>query len=76
MDISQEKINAKLVELNSGETGAPWTAIEGQNALMQTDFNTSGAVFNMGKAVVVKLFMNRNTGELKTFPLQMFKQDS
>ncbi len=75
MKPSQAKIDAKLAELNTGLTPAEWVPIDEQSALMKTEIKDGNAVFNMGSALVVKTFMNLKTGELKLYPLSIFKED-
>lgn len=75
MDISEEKITAKLTELNTGLNPAEWVAIEEQSALMKTELKDGNVVFNLGSALITKVFMNLKTGELKLYPLSIFKEN-
>lgn len=75
MEISQVKIDAKLAELNAGLTPSPWSAMEEQSALMKTEFKDGKPVFYGSTAFIVKIFFNNITGELKFFPINMFKKD-
>jgi len=68
-------IRAKIVELNSGETG-DWEEITGNHALTSVDgdFRTnSNIVFKPASGVPLKAFLNRRTGEIKIFPAIMFE---
>lgn len=76
MDVSQEKIAAKLAELNTGLDPAEWVAVDEQSSLMKTEFKDGNTVFNLGSALVTKVFMNLKTGELKLYPLSIFKENN
>lgn len=75
MDISEEKITAKLTELNTGLNPAEWVAIEEQSSLMKTELKDGNVVFNLRSALITKVFMNLKTGELKLYPLSIFKEN-
>lgn len=68
-----QKVQAKLIELQT-KTGHVWTTSDGYHALTSVSFNTSGAVFNPSKGVVVKVFLDTYTKEIKLFPFGMFER--
>lgn len=74
MKIDPDKIQKKLDELNAGTgTVKPWIAVDGYNAITQANIDTSPPTFLPASGILVKVFVNRQTGELKNFPLVLFE---
>ena len=48
-------------------SGGIWIALSGYHVLIAADVNSDGVKFNMNAGVVVKTFVNLQTGEVKTF---------
>ena len=66
------KVLAKVKELNGGETGH-WLAIPGYHALTKVELNQGNANFFPGTGVILKVFVNGRTGEIRIFPAPMFE---
>ncbi len=58
-----------LKELNEKETNNPWTYGPGYHALLRAEFqnNNTEIKFDLSAGAVVKSFVNRETGELRTY---------
>lgn len=61
------KVSAYLLKLNKGPSG-PWVAAEGFQIWPEFVFGRGGQQNNIkvGEGVVVKVFFNNQTGEMKT----------
>lgn len=72
-----EKVVAYLSKLNKGVTGSPWKAASGFNMLLGFEFGKVGQnnIIKAGEGVVVKVFFNNNTGEIKTVLAQAMVKD-
>lgn len=67
MEDDEGKIKGILLKLNE-EDGSDWEEIEGYHALMSVNFEpVIGARFSSGTGIIVKGFINHNTGEIKTY---------
>ena len=77
MEEDSVKVSAYLQILNGGPTG-PWVAADGFNIWLGFKFGKKGQnnTINADEGVVVKVFFNNQTGELKTVLAQaMVKND-
>jgi len=63
----KDKIAALLRLFNGGSTG-PWIATEGFNIMLGFEFGKNGQANTIkgGEGVVVKVFLNSETGEART----------
>ena len=77
------KVQAKINLLNGADpqqtllinVPGPWEAVNGYFATLKTDLNNGTATFFGNNGFVLKLFFNRETGEIKCFPAQIFEKD-
>jgi len=76
MEEDDEKVSTYLQKLNEGPIG-PWVASKGFNIWLGFQFGKTGEnIINGGEGIVVKVFFNNQTGELKTVLAQaMVKND-
>jgi len=65
---------AQIIEaLNRSTPGQIWIALDGIHALTTvTNGGMTGITFNPASGIVVKTFVNQNTGEIKLFPAKIF----
>ncbi len=65
---------AQIIEsLNALTPGQIWIALDGTQALTTVVNNGSGNIsFNPASGIIVKAFLNQNTGEIKLFPAKIF----
>lgn len=68
--LQADKIATKLRELNLNGT---WNQVEGLFAVTQVEAKPDNVAFNPGAGVVLKLFINTGTGEIKMFPANLFE---
>lgn len=68
--LQPDKIATKLRELNLNGT---WNEVSGLFAVTQVEAKLDSVAFNPGTGVVVKLFVNTRTGEMKMFPANLFE---
>lgn len=73
MKIDSTKIDKTLETLNQGDTAKPWIAVDGYNAVTQVSIDTDPPTFFADSGIMIKAFVNRNTGELRFYPLLIFK---
>ena len=75
---SKEKVNRKLIELNSREEGKPWMPGEGLHALTKFNFKQPDGSdvpeFTGNTGLPVKAFVHSITGEIKLFAAVLFKE--
>ncbi|HEX4775090.1 MAG TPA: hypothetical protein VH234_06255 [Candidatus Saccharimonadales bacterium] len=62
-----KKIDAIIAKLKKETGSSSWKAAEGFHALMAVDAAAYGVNFNAGKGLIVKTFVNDDTGEVRTF---------
>jgi len=64
-----EKIKAKIKELNGGKDSGPWDEASGFSIMpsIAFDMQTKGYVITVDTGIMVKLFINTETGDTKTF---------
>lgn len=76
MDEDDVKVAAYLRKLNKGNVGH-WVASEGFNIWLKFQFGKKGAPNNIdaGQGIVVKVFFNDLTGEVKTVLAQAMVKD-
>lgn len=70
MKIDESKIEAKKVSL-----GADWIVVNGMHAITTAEFKGDSTNFNPAQGILVKTFINNKTGEMKFFPIILFKKD-
>ena len=72
MPIMYKSVAEIIVYLNSQGQGN-WIALDGVQALTTVTYtSTTDIAFNPGSGVVIKTFVNQNTGEMKLFPAKIF----
>lgn len=72
MQIDPQKVQKKLEELN--KDGKFWEVFAGEYALTQVGLSDCDKVtFYPSKGILVKVFINFQTGELKIFPVFIFQ---
>lgn len=65
-----KKIDAIIVNLKK-ETGSDaWKVAEGYHSLGAVDVGLTGVTFNLDKGLIVKAFVNEDTGEVRTYHWQ------
>ena len=68
------KIQKKETELNKSTPGQTWLALEGGHALTSLKIAEDGSFsFNLERGMLIKIFWNKTTGEMKIFPLREFE---
>lgn len=71
MEIDPVKLAAKLSELGPG-----WIFADGLHALTKVQFeNGPDPVFYPSSGIPIKVFMNTDTGEIRMFPIAIFKAE-
>lgn len=69
-----QKIQDKIRELNASTPGQFWITVQENHALTKVDFRNGKVVFFPSSGVIIKIFFNRSTGEIRIFPAKMFEQ--
>ncbi len=62
---------ARLTEIHGGT----WQALSEVFSYTSVTGDWNNVTFNPGRGYLVKLFVNTATGEVKAFPLSLFKPD-
>jgi hypothetical protein len=63
-----EKIKAILTILNGVGKSGPWQPVDGHHTILALkEDHINGITVNLNQGVTVKLFINTDTGEVKTF---------
>ena len=70
MEIDEAKVQSKITELN--RLGGNWFAVDGMHALTTVAFKGDSPLFNPASGILLKVFINKVNGEIKTFPAIMF----
>jgi hypothetical protein len=76
--LSKEKIQQKILELNNNNTDGDWDEVVGwfwytEATPTVPNGTPSSGIKLMPSGLPVKLFANKVTGELKTFPAKIFE---
>jgi hypothetical protein len=67
------KVQEMINKLN-GSTGNMWIAIEGVHSLTSVTKNeVDSIIFNPSKGLLIKVFFNQNTNEIRLYPALMFE---
>ncbi|MFH2063067.1 MAG: hypothetical protein ABIJ46_02830 [bacterium] len=58
-----------LKRLNGAETAGddPWEEMEGYYSMLTAVFTGKGIINNLNRSVILKAFINKHTGEIRTF---------
>lgn len=67
------KIHTKLRELNGGEIDGDWVSADGNHALTKLVMGTGGLDFHAASGIPLKSFVNKQTGEVKTYLASHFE---
>lgn len=76
MEVDPDKIQKKLEELNasSNETN-PWAPVNGYNVMPEIRLEKDALNVSGNSGMVIKVFVNQETGEIKSFPIALFAPD-
>jgi hypothetical protein len=67
MEDDPEKVNDILDTLNTGLANDEWEEAEGYAALINVDGPVEKPNFDPSQGIIVKVFVNTRTGEIKTY---------
>lgn len=76
MKIDLNKIKARADKLNEGFETNPWIEVNGYNTMPQLNVDTDPPSIMGTSGIFVKAFVNKETGELKFYPIIMFLPDA
>lgn len=67
------KVQLRLNALNFNQPGRPWIAVPGFNVMTGIRFDGDSAVFEPNRGYPVKVFVNKKTGEVRTYAAYAFR---
>lgn len=72
----QTKVQKRVDELNKSKPSKPWFAFDGFHALTKFEFGKGdeSPTFYPSSGILLKVFINAETGELRIFPAKAFKK--
>ncbi len=72
-----DKVLEELIRLNEGQAQGDWVITEGFHALTSLKFKGKDKkpTFNPSSGIPVKIFINKKTGELKTYYANQFQKE-
>lgn len=70
------KVKKRVDMLNKGKSSNPWFAFDGFHALTKFKFGKGdeSPTFYPSSGIILKVFINSETGELRVFPAKAFNK--
>lgn len=69
----QKEIKDVLNELNKSTEGSPWICPGGTHALTKVEKKDDNFTFKPDSGIIVKVFFNQISGEIRLYPAMMFR---